>query len=119
MKNPDPKHCMIDLTNLFKLMPLPKFKMEKSMVEEMESSQEVLSPLATLKRPPSNTLLRKSLRRSQVQSPSRSQPASPQTVAAEVEQMEQIRENERISKRTIREKLDDFNSNFCKSKLEL
>lgn len=118
MNNPETKHCMKDLTRLFQLMPLSKYKSEISIVEERERSREPLSPLATLKRPPSNILLRKSLRQSQAQSTSRSLPASPQTVADQVKQMEQIREREMRSKMTVRDKLENFKSNFCNSKLK-
>lgn len=120
LKNPDPKHCMQDLSRLFKLMPLPEFKLEQSMVEEIKKSKEALSPLAALKRPPSNILLRKSLhnRQAQAQSPSRSRsrPASPSTITNEVIQLKVMKDKELRSQMTIREKLDNFKTNFCNSK---
>ena len=107
--NPTPKHCQVGLQKIFQLLPHPKFKLEQSVVDEMESSRESLTPLSILKRSPSIRRIHESFRKSRSPSPSTG------AIAKEVQRLQSFKEKEKNSLLTVRDKLNNFTTNFCQS----
>lgn len=107
--DPTPKQCKMELPKIFQQLPHPKFKLEQSVVDEMESSRESITPLSSLKRPPSIRRVHESFRKSRSPSPSTG------AIAREVQRLKSFKEKEKYSLLTVRDKLDKFTANFCES----